>query len=107
MEKHFWNLCSRSWDSLLSRLSPSTLSVVVFSLAVPVLIFVAMLIYNFVRARKLGTAMGDILKTSAIPSLIAAGLTMLAWIVLFGWSVASTIYKDHQDFVSYIPKVKQ
>ena len=51
--------------------------------------------------------MKEILETSLIPSFISAVLTVFVWIILFGWSVAATIYKDHQDLVSNIPKVKQ
>ena len=49
----------------------------------------------------------EAVKEAAVSSLIAAVITMFAWLSLFGWTVAATIYKDHQDLVSYIPKVKQ
>lgn len=103
---HLWNLCSRSWSNLLSNLSTSTLSVVIFSLAVPLLIFVGLFIYNFIHASNSRAGARDLLRTSAIPSLISAIITALAWTSLFAWSVAATIYKDHQDLTSYISKVK-
>jgi hypothetical protein len=104
--QHLRNLCSSSWDDLVSKLSTSTISVIIFSLSVPVLIFIAGLTYSFWQARKSGTGTKDIFKSSVIPSAIAAVLTAMVWILLFGWSVAAMIYKDHQGLVADIPRIK-
>jgi hypothetical protein len=106
-KEHLWNLLSRSWGNLLSGLSTSTLAVVIFSFAVPALIFAVVFSYKIVQGRKQGGEARNALKATAIPSLIAAILTMVVWICLFGWSVAGTVYRDHRYLVSYIPRAKQ
>jgi hypothetical protein len=78
----------------------------VFSLAIPVLVFVAGFIYNSVQAHKEKRTMKDVLRSTVMPTLIGAGITLVAWLCLFGWSIAATIYRDHQDLVSSISKSK-
>lgn len=105
-EHHLGSLLGRAWDNLLLALSSSTLSVIVFSLAVPTCTFFATLIAKISRARKAGSSVSEILKGTITPTAITAGITGLCWICLFGWSVAATIYKDHQDLVSAIPRAR-
>lgn len=106
-ERHLWNLLSRSWANLLSNLSTSTLAVAIFSFAVPVLIFASLVTRNILQFRRSGRATKEILKGTAMPSLIGALITMCAWACLFGWSIAATIYGDHQVLVSRVPEVRE
>lgn len=79
----------------------STLGVVVFSFAVPVLVFLVIFVCNVLQARRSGRTMKQVLKGTFTRkrSLIGALIFTFAWICLFGWSVAATIYKDHQGLV--------
>jgi len=97
---HLVNLLARSWTNLLIALSSSTLSVAIFSLAIPTMVFLSVFLYRRQQARTAGHHMEDVLRDTAIPTLIAGGITMFGWLCLFGWSISATIYKDHQNLVS-------
>jgi hypothetical protein len=100
-QRHLSNLLSRSWTNLLAALSSSTLVVIVFSFMLPVLIFIAVIVYNIVdaRAKKRPVTSADF-KAAVIPTLIGGGITLISWFFLLSCSVAATIYRDHQEFVS-------
>jgi hypothetical protein len=101
-KSHLGHLLYKAWAYLLSELSSSTLAVAVFSVAVPIITFSAVFIYQFCLARRERSDIKAMLRKTFVPTLIAAGIIVAAWLCLFGWSVAATIYKDHQFLVSTI-----
>ena len=98
MVQAFWHLCGRAWTNLLAALSTSTLSVVVLSILLPTVTFSSTLLYRWRQSKRSGQQMN--LKASLIPTSIAAGVALLFWIVLFGWSMTKTVYDEHKLFVT-------
>lgn len=97
--RHLFNLLGSAWQNLLSALSTSTLTVVVFSVAIPATVFITVSAYRLYRVIREGGDVLSALKPTIVPTAIAAGVTVVGWTGLFGWSVAETIYKDHGAFV--------
>ena len=91
---------------MVSALSTSNLSIIVFSVSIPTATFVALFIYNFLLERRsrptegIKSTLRRIAKTSLIPSIILAGITIGFWLGMFGWSLAKTVYGDHQSLVA-------
>jgi hypothetical protein len=61
MLRSLFNLLGHAWSSLLAALSTSTLSVIIFSLIVPIFIFIGMLVHNLRQGRKTGAQMKTII----------------------------------------------
>jgi hypothetical protein len=101
---HFANLVARSWANLMAALSSSALAVVVFSFVIPVLVFIALLIYRSLQAGKARRSAIDVLRSTVTPTVITAGITMFVWLCLFSWSMAATVYRDHEDLVDELKK---
>lgn len=97
---HLHHLCLRAWNSLLGALSTSNLNVAIFTVLIPVATFLALLIFNCYWNRNDGRRLREKIKASVIPTLIVAVITVVAWIALFSWSVAATIYRDHEFLVT-------
>ncbi len=97
MWQSFCNLLSRVWSNLVSALGTTTLSILLFSFAIPVLIFIAKLILNYNEHKKEGIAMIQLIKDSLFSygTIIPSAIYLLALILLFFWGLTSTIYKDH------------
>lgn len=95
-QRHFINLLASSKEHLLVALGTSTLSVVTFFFVVPLATFLGVFIYQWCQP---GRSMKEIFKTTVIPTLISVGFTSFALLCLFCWSVAATVYHDHQSLV--------
>jgi formate hydrogenlyase subunit 3/multisubunit Na+/H+ antiporter MnhD subunit len=106
-ERQMWHLFSRAWNGLLVALSSSTLAVALFSFAVPIVAFFIRFVVLYGRAKTERRGVKEVFKGTVFPTAVAAGVTAVCWLCLFGWSVASKIYRDHQDLVSAIPRAKR
>jgi hypothetical protein len=99
-KSHFISLCHRAWANLLAALSSSTLSIVVFSIVLPVAIFLLLMCNQWVTSPKQNRTIVGLFKTKATPAfIITIATTTLVWVCLFAWSVANTIYTDHENLV--------
>ncbi|HEV1995207.1 MAG TPA: hypothetical protein VGR03_12835 [Candidatus Acidoferrum sp.] len=108
MWPHFVNLLCRSWNALLNSLGTTTLSVVVFSVLVPLITNVVFATVHLFRQRKrsvgvsLGMQVKRALQENWLPTAISAGLLVAVWVILFSARVVSTTYDDHQSLVKGI-----
>jgi len=97
MWPHFVNLLSRSWSNLLASLGTTTLSIVLFTLAAPVLTFFCTIVY-FYRAHPRETLMTYI-KGAFTPTVMGFTVPLVLLACVFSWRIITTVYKDHQDLV--------
>jgi len=95
MGQHFIRLLFTSWTNVLNSLSTSTLSLVLFSLASPVLVFVITL--AVVAKNNPGRRFVDHVKESILPAVIGLAVPMVLVAILFGWKVVATTFYDHQN----------
>jgi hypothetical protein len=95
MWQAFCHLLSAVWKNLLAALSTSTLSVVCFSLVLPVLGFLVVLIPD-ISNRKPSVSVLTIIKTSALSwgTLAGAIVTLGGWVILFGYFFLKTVLAD-------------
>jgi hypothetical protein len=94
MWPHFVNLLLDSWHNVLAALSTSTLAIILFSLAAPIVTFVITLgVVSKLNAEK--TFM-EHLRQSVIPTLIGFAVPLVLLICVFSWKVVETVYNDHQ-----------
>jgi hypothetical protein len=93
---HFVNLLSKSWSRVLGALGTTTLSIVLFSLGAPIVVFI---ITMLVVWRTEGGVV-DHLKKSAIPTLIALLVPFVLISFVFLWNTVRAVYDDHQDLVA-------
>jgi len=91
----------------MGALSSSTLSVVIFSVSIPSLTFAVLLVYNLAQYKKEGRNVKEALTRTIIPTLVTALITIAFWMGLFCWSVAATIYREHNALVAAVPTAKQ
>ena len=100
-EHHLGNLFRHAWANLLVALSSSTLSVVIFSVVVPIVLFVFLMGYQWLRTPKDRRRVLAVLRAGTTTAVISTVIvTVVVWSALFGWSVANTIYTDHENLAS-------
>lgn len=100
-EHHLGNLFRHAWANLLVALSSSTLSVVIFSVVAPVVLFVFLMCYKWFRTPRDRRSVVVVLRAYTTPAVILTVIvTVVIWSALFGWSVANTIYTDHENLAS-------
>ena len=98
MWSHFVNLLADSWRAVLSALGTTTLAIVLFSLAAPVVTFVVTLIVvSQINPEK---SFGEHLKQSVIPTLIGFAVPLVLSTCVFGWKVVEIVYNDHEALVA-------
>lgn len=104
MWPHFSNLLARSWHGVLDALSTSTLSIILFSLATPIVTFVITIIV--VSKQHPEKTFVEHLKQSVTPTLIGFLVPLVFLGCVFGWKVVEIVYGDHQMLVAkaYAPK---
>jgi len=100
-------LLAKAWANLVAGLGTTTLSVVVFTFAIPILIFLAIFLYHHRRSRNRAGGMKDAIKGTVIPTMIGFAITLAAWVGLFAWSVLTTIYRDHAGLVERIRQLNR
>jgi hypothetical protein len=82
-------------------LHTSALSVYVFSVALPVAIFVVLLVFEISR-RKAGTPVSVVIGSTVWPTVISVVLTAMAWVVLLCWSFLRVAANDKKELLSTI-----
>jgi len=91
-------LFARAWANLLNLAGTTTTTIVVFSFLVPILAFLIDLGRKWHLQRKSNATVIKIIRDSVISwtTLVPTCLTLSAWLSLFSWSFATTIYKEHK-----------
>jgi hypothetical protein len=90
------DLPCRSWKFILDRLSTSTLSLVLFSVVIPILVFLAASAYVW-RTSGAHVPLTYILRESFAPTLIGLVVPVVALAVLLGWGFVTTIRGDYKS----------
>jgi hypothetical protein len=98
MSHHFLNLLFLAWSNLLASLGTTTLSIVLFTLAVPVITFCLRILYLYRSSPR--ETLKAYLNDALIPTAIGLAVPIVLLLVLFGWNTANAVYNDHQDLVS-------
>jgi hypothetical protein len=83
------------------ELRTSTLSVCVFTVALPAATFFVDLLLQVFR-RKAGIPVSEAVGNTLWPTIISVLVSVLAWSILLGWSFIKLIKKDKQALVSVI-----
>src|SRR5437016_2386979 len=92
---HLSSLLATTWANITRALSTSTLSIVIFSFATPVCIW---LITIIVKSKKGG--MMASFKSSLSSAIITAGVTISLWGIIFTCFLIHAVYDDHVGLVS-------
>lgn len=92
------NLFFFTWDYLVSILGINKLSLILFSVIVPILICLILFLYNWKKRRETGITVKQIFKESFFNSkaIITGGIYFLVLIFLLTWGITYEIYKDHE-----------
>jgi len=98
MWPHFVNLLAHSWARVLSALGTTTLAIVLFSFAVPVVTFIVTM-FAVGKSHPGGGVTGH-LKQTVRPTLIGLLVPLLFIAFVFAWCVVTTVYNDHQSSVA-------
>jgi hypothetical protein len=104
MWPHFVHLLARAWDSVLSSLSTSTLSIILFSLAAPIVTFVVSLVTVWKRHPE-RTLLAH-LRESVAPTAIGFTVPLVLIAFVFGWNVITTIYSDHEASIAKLIQLR-
>ncbi len=97
MMRHFFNLLSHAWANLLASLGTTTLAIVLFTLAFPVVTFVVTVFY--LCKRHPPETLRAYIRGSFTPTAIGFMVGLFFLSVLFGWNIIRTGYNDHQTLV--------
>jgi len=102
------NFLLRAWKNLLESLSTSTLSVIVFSLLVPVATFVITGIFDAYQQGKASRSVINLAGASVFswPVGIAVGVVVVAWLLLFLRSIANTLQADEVSHEQDVEQLK-
>ncbi len=98
MWHHFINLLAEAWKSVTVALSTSALSIILYSLAAPVVTFGVTL--ALVSRQDRNKTFVEHLKQSAIPTLVGFAVPLVLLACVFGWKIITTVYEDHQALVA-------
>jgi hypothetical protein len=88
------DILHRSWAFILVRLSTSNLSLVLFSVLIPVLVFVATSIYTW-RASGGKVSLSQTLAAAVLPTLFGICVTVVLLLCLLAWGLVATIRGDY------------
>jgi hypothetical protein len=95
---HLWNLLQSAWELLRNALSTSTLSIIVFSVCVPVAIFIATIgLKWYGQPQRTLATFWTTARNWIKPALLGIGVTAFAWLVLGSWAICKTVANDHQN----------
>jgi hypothetical protein len=94
MWPHFVHLLARSWVDVLSALSTSTLAVVLFSLAAPIVTFIVTMIA--VSQRNPERTFMQHARDSLLATTIGFIVPLFMLACVFGWKAVQMVYGDHQ-----------
>src|SRR6267142_819628 len=95
------DLLRRSWKFILERLSTSTLSVVLYSVIIPVVVFLFTSAYAR-RASGGRSPLVQILKETVAPTAISIGVTVCVLMLKYGWGIVATLLRDYRSMKATI-----
>ncbi len=99
MWPHFKNLLGESYELALAKGSSTGISVWLLGFGVLALAFAFTVFVEWLRGGRSMNALRMALKSWT--SFIGAALGLFAaWIILYGWSLVSTVYRDHVSLVA-------
>jgi len=108
MWKSFTHLLGYIWNNSISFLGTTTPAIIIF-----VVIRVVVFLINFIRHpisdRESGVSMKDTIKGRILSkgdTFITIGVTLVIWLLFFGWSGVNFIYTDHNQLLSRISFLK-
>ena len=98
------HLLSYSWANLVAALGTTTLSILLFSFAIPLAIFAATVVIDWRKQRLAGVLGIDIVKASFLSrqTIISSAIYLVAWLGLLTWATFSTAHNDHVALLSRI-----
>jgi len=104
-QHHLVNLLCQSWDLLLSGVGTTTLGIMIFSFAVPIVILLISFGVNLTMTKQATHFVKKIaLKDSILPTTISIAAVVLLLGGLFAVYVGATVYRDHQGLVVLLTK---
>jgi hypothetical protein len=104
MSGHIWNLVCTAWEMLRNALSTSNLSLVVFSLCVPLAVFIVAVLLKWSESWTL-TGLMFALQASVKPAVVGTAVTFAAWVCLFSWALYRSVYNDHNNLIGRLRTV--
>jgi hypothetical protein len=90
---------------LLAALSTSMLSVIVFSILVPLSMFGAVVLYKWLSGEHSKTHFVQSIKESVKAAYFSASIPFAAWALLFAWATLVSVYHDHQNLAGRLRAV--
>jgi hypothetical protein len=87
------DLLRRSWQFILGKLSTSALSLVLFSIVIPVAVFCITAVHAW-RSSGGKVPLGTFIAGVVEPTALTIGLTLFALLCLMGWGVIVTLRSD-------------
>lgn len=103
---HAWNFIQTAWELLRNALSTSNLSIVVFSICVPFIVFVATVGWTWYgQPLRTFAAFWAIATNWIRPALLGIGVAAFAWLVLGSWAVYMAVYNDHNNLAGRLRDV--
>jgi hypothetical protein len=98
MWPHFVSLLSQIWTNLLNSLGTTTLAIISFMVAAPVVTFLVTTLYLYPSHPHQGLLAR--LQGTLVPTLIGFVTPIVILVVLFAWRAVKTVYNDHQDLAA-------
>lgn len=92
MYNFYFHLFFRVWLAVISAIGTTTLAVVVFTIVVPILIWLAV---RFVGWRRNMSPLKTVFKESLPSAITTALITLLVWIIIFACFGLRTVYDDY------------
>jgi hypothetical protein len=99
---HLQNLWLRSWFKVTHALGTTTLAVVLWSVAVPALIWTVKLTLKWrqLRRRQDVSPLKTAFRDSALSAIVTVGVTLAVWGIIISVSIVHTVFEDHQALVA-------
>src|ERR1700693_511769 len=97
MAHHFFNLLLPAWANLLASLGTTTLAIVLFTLAFPVVTFAVTVFYLYKRHPP--ETLNAYITGSFTPTATGFMVGLFFLSILFGWNIVKTVYNDHEGLV--------
>ncbi len=94
-------LWGRLWPNVLSLLGTTTFSILLFSIGLPIAIFLVTLAWDVYRQRKLEIAVSTLAKAFLSPqTIITLSLAVIAWGIALSWGFLKTVHQDNDKLRS-------
>ena len=98
MGRHLWNFLGTAWKLVTDSLSTSTLSIVVFSIGVPFVVFGIVTLYKWSKTERTRASFAKVIRDEVkLVAILSIAVEVFAWVFLFSWGVYVSGYNDHQN----------